>query len=120
MLEGVVVPGSGAVLTAENEDNAWVEEFEGFGPLEGFVGVGFFGHLLYLPRTPGFVAEGPVFDLYRLLEERFWRWVIGTYIVGLLAAVLPAEVGVVRVSGAVAVFNPGQGWTVLVMLNLNA
>lgn len=69
VLEGVVVPGGGAVLTAEDEDDAWVQEFESFGPLQGFVGVGFFGHLLYLPGTPGFVAEGPVFDLYRFLEK---------------------------------------------------
>lgn len=76
MLEGVVVPGGGAILTAEDEDDAWVQEFQRFGPLEGFVGVSFFGHLLYLPGTPGFVAEGPVFDLYALLENRSCPWVL--------------------------------------------
>lgn len=42
-----------------------------------------------------------------------------TYIVGPFVAILPAKVGVIRVAGAVAVFNPGQSYLLSAMLNLN-
>ena len=74
-------------MTAENEDDAWVEEFESyyqgimisirprtdgdglmgieptFSPLQGFVCICLLGHLFNLPWAPCLVAESPVFDL---------------------------------------------------------
>jgi hypothetical protein len=38
-LEDVVVPGRVACLAAEDEGDGWVEQFEGFCPLVGLLGV---------------------------------------------------------------------------------
>lgn len=74
----VVVPRRVACLAAEDQDERWVEELEGFGPLVGFFCVVFFRHLfdlpidgqywtgrwfgetrVRLPWSPAFVAERP-------------------------------------------------------------
>ena len=59
----VGVPAAEAGFAAEDQHDAWVEQFERFGPLVGFLCVVFFRHLADLPWSPGFIAEGPVFDL---------------------------------------------------------
>lgn len=62
-MQDVVVPGGEAGFAAEDQGDGGVQEFQGFGPLVGFGGVGFFGELLDLPGAVALVAEGPVFDL---------------------------------------------------------
>lgn len=64
LVEDIVIPGGVTGLTAKDSNDSWVEKFEGFGPLISLLGIVFFGHLLDLPWTPTFVAEGPVLDLY--------------------------------------------------------
>lgn len=60
-----------------------------FGPLDGFMGVCFLGHLFDLPWTPYLVAEGPVFDLMHWSVLILWFRDRGvTYIVWLFAAIL--------------------------------
>lgn len=66
LFDHIGVPGRVAGFTAEDEDDAGVEQLEGFGPLEGLFGVGFLCHLADLPWSPHLVAESPVFDLRML------------------------------------------------------
>jgi hypothetical protein len=61
-----MVPAAVASLAAEGELDGAVELVQGFGPLDGFGGVEFFGCLLDLPAAPDFVAEAPVLDLWKI------------------------------------------------------
>ena len=63
LFEDVGVPVAESGFAAQNQDDGWVDEFEGFRPLRGSLGVVFFGRLLDLPGAPGFIAQRPVFDL---------------------------------------------------------
>lgn len=106
LLDDIRVPRAVACFTAENELDVGIEELDGFGPLVGFLGVVFLCHLADLPRSVHLVSEGPVFDLRVLVMRQKKRGEGMAYLVGLLAAVLTAEVGVVCWSVGVAVLNP--------------
>lgn len=54
-------------LAAEDELDRRIKQLECFGPLKSLVCVLLFATLRYLPRTPDFIAQGPVLDLVRLL-----------------------------------------------------
>lgn len=56
-----------ACFTAENELDVGIEEFDGFGPLVGLLGVVFLCHLADLPGSVHLVSEGPIFDLTMLV-----------------------------------------------------
>lgn len=56
LLQHVVIPAAGTVLTAQNQLDAGIEKLEGFSPLVRFFGVVFFGELLDLPVAPAFVT----------------------------------------------------------------
>lgn len=69
--------------------------------MPGLFRVCLFGELGDLPWTPAFVAESPVF-----------------YVVGLLASIFAAQVGVVAVAVGVAVLQPTKGCTGISCPNL--
>lgn len=92
VLQSVVIPGGGTVLTTEDKNQAGVKELEGLRPLNSLGSVDLLGHLLDLPGTPALVAKSPVLDVVRLR-----------------VAVLATEVGIVGVPSTIAVLNPGHG-----------
>ena len=73
------------------------------------MGVGFFGHLLHLPRTPGLITQSPVLDLYEVSADVILSGCgLAAYLVRLFAAILATKVGIVRVTGAIAVLDPAE------------
>ena len=115
LAQDIKIPRRHARDAAEDELQSGIEQLERFGPLPRFVRVLLFGVLFDLPGTPNFVADGPVFDLVvkglKWVGKRREGEMDGedeTYVPGFFAAVLAAEVGVVRVAFAVAVFDPGK------------
>jgi hypothetical protein len=106
LLDDVCVPRAVSCFTAENQLDVGVEEFDGFGPLVGFLGVVLLCHLADLPGTVHLVSESPVFDLIVLVMGMKKRGEGIGYVVRLLTAVLTTEVGVVCWSVGVAVLDP--------------
>ena len=111
LFENMLIPGTVPIFTAQDELDARVEQLQGFGPLEGLLGVVLFGLLSDLPGPPDFVAESPVFDLC----QRTSVWLdhtadiaVCTNVVWLLVSVLPTEIGVVRVVLGIAVLKPSE------------
>ena len=80
-----------ACFSAENEAEAGIEELQCFAPLEGFLGVVFWGHLLYLPWAPDLITQSPVFDIIRFFMT-----------------VLPPEVCVIGIPRPIAILHPSQ------------
>lgn len=70
LLDNIRVPRAVARFATENELNVGIEEFDGFGPLVGFLGVVFLCHLADLPGSVHLVSESPVFDLTVLVMRR--------------------------------------------------
>ena len=91
LLQDMIVPATDTFTATQNELNRRVSQLEGLGPLVGNLCVVLLGHLSDLPCSPHLVADGPVL-----------------HIVGLLVAILAAEVGVVCVFTRVTVLDPCQ------------
>lgn len=107
----VMIPARMSCVSAENQLYATIQLLQCFCPLHRLGGVDFFGDLLDLPVSPDFIAKAPIFDLWSRDELYYQTVEMGqTNVIRLFSAMLTSQIGVVCISRAVAIFNPGESF----------